>query len=66
MVEPVGEGIKRIANGFGPLAGFIADAGVELAKFGIVSAEEGLTTEAIIQQIQDRHFDLLSKLKGDG
>jgi hypothetical protein len=66
LVEPVGEGIKRVASSFGPVASLIAEEGVELAKFGISSAEDGLTIEAIIQQLQDRHFDLLNKLKGDG
>lgn len=66
LIEPVGEGIKRVAGNFGPMASLITEAGVELAKFGITSAEDGLTVEAIIQQLQDRHFDLLNKLKGDG
>lgn len=65
MIEPVGEGIKRVAGAFGgPLVGLIAEEGVELAKFAFQSAEDGLSLEAIIQQLQDRHFDLINRLKG--
>lgn len=64
-IEPAGDVIKRVANGFGgPIVGLIADEGVELTKFAFQSAEDGLTIEAVIQQLQDRHFDLLNRLKG--
>ncbi len=63
-IEPVGSVIKRVAAGFGPVAGLIAEGAVDMAEFAFTSAENGLTTEAIIQQLQDRHFDLINKLKG--
>lgn len=64
-IEPAGEIVKRVANAFGgPVVGEIANEAVELSKFAFQSAEDGLTVEAIIQQLQDRHFDLLNRLKG--
>ena len=64
-IEPAGDVMKRVANAYGgPVVGLIVDQGVELAKFGFHAAEAGLTIEAIIEQLQDRHFDLINKLKG--
>lgn len=64
-IEPTGEVIKRVASAFGgPVVGLIAEEGVELAKFAFTSAENGTSIEAIVQQLQDRHFDLINKIKG--
>lgn len=67
IVKPAGEGIKQAAKFFGgPLAGLIAEAGVDLIELGIDGATKKLTREEIIQQVDDRCVDLLRVLKTGG
>lgn len=64
LVTPAGDIIKTAARYLGgPIAGLIADAGVDLAHMGLDAVDNGLSRDAIIQQVDDRIVDLLRALK---
>lgn len=64
-IEPAAYLANRVASAYGgPTVAVLVEEATELTKFAFQSAEDGLTVEAIIQQLQDRHFDLLNRLKG--
>ena len=63
LVGPASTVLKGLANAGGPVAGLIGSAGVDLVRFGIEAADQGLTREAIAQQLMDRTLDLIQQIK---
>lgn len=65
--KAIAMGVAQVAAGVagaaGPIPAAIAQAAVGLLGFAFDAASQGLSREAVAQQLQDQMFDLITQIK---